>query len=308
MALLLGLAAAAAIAARAAAILGTPETAGAPDTVRVARRDVGRVIRATGVVKPAHRRRGARRLARVGRRHAAARPRRRRRPGRRSPGRARRARARGAARRCGRRAARSPRPTWRYARADLARKAQLHAERAPAAERSRSRRAGAPRSRRSSGRRPRRRSTSPRRSWATRASSRRSPASSHRCRRRRARPSPRASRRRRSSRSSTSTRLEVWAYVDETDIGRIARGQAATFTVDTYGDDAFTGAVDADLSPGRGPRQRRQLRRRDPLQPAGRPDAAARDDHDRAAGARRAPQARWRCRCGRCATTAARRT
>ena len=30
------------------------------------------------------------------------------------------------------------------------------------------------------------------------------------------------------------TRLEVWAYVDETDIGRIKVGQAAHFTVDTY--------------------------------------------------------------------------
>jgi macrolide-specific efflux system membrane fusion protein len=40
-------------------------------------------------------------------------------------------------------------------------------------------------------------------------------------------------------------RLEVRAYVDETDIGRIARGQAAVFTVDTYGDEAFTGTVDA---------------------------------------------------------------
>ena len=53
VALLLGLGAAAAIAVRAAAILGTPETADAPDTVRVTRRDVGRVIRATGVIKPA---------------------------------------------------------------------------------------------------------------------------------------------------------------------------------------------------------------------------------------------------------------
>ena len=40
-------------------------------------------------------------------------------------------------------------------------------------------------------------------------------------------------------------RLEVRAYVDETDIGRIQRGQPASFTVDTYGDEAFTGTVDA---------------------------------------------------------------
>jgi RND family efflux transporter MFP subunit len=38
-------------------------------------------------------------------------------------------------------------------------------------------------------------------------------------------------------------RLEVWAYVDETDIGRIVKGQAAKFTVDTYTDIEFTGVV-----------------------------------------------------------------
>jgi RND family efflux transporter MFP subunit len=40
-------------------------------------------------------------------------------------------------------------------------------------------------------------------------------------------------------------RLEVWAYVDETDIGRIEIGQAASFTVDTYGDQEFGGEVTA---------------------------------------------------------------
>ena len=40
-------------------------------------------------------------------------------------------------------------------------------------------------------------------------------------------------------------RLEVWAYVDETDIGRIRLGQKARFTVDTYPDHAFGGAVTA---------------------------------------------------------------
>ncbi|MDW7679260.1 MAG: efflux RND transporter periplasmic adaptor subunit [bacterium] len=40
-------------------------------------------------------------------------------------------------------------------------------------------------------------------------------------------------------------RLEVWAYVDETDIGRIQIGQRATFTVDTYLDTDFEGAVTA---------------------------------------------------------------
>jgi RND family efflux transporter MFP subunit len=39
------------------------------------------------------------------------------------------------------------------------------------------------------------------------------------------------------------SRLEVWAYVDETDIGRIRVGQPAHFTVDTYGDEAFAGRV-----------------------------------------------------------------
>jgi HlyD family secretion protein len=39
------------------------------------------------------------------------------------------------------------------------------------------------------------------------------------------------------------SRLEVWAYVDETDIGRIRAGQNARFTVDTYGDHEFEGRV-----------------------------------------------------------------
>jgi len=41
------------------------------------------------------------------------------------------------------------------------------------------------------------------------------------------------------------SRLEVWAYVDETDIGRIRVGQKAMFTVDTYGDYQFPGEVTA---------------------------------------------------------------
>lgn len=40
-------------------------------------------------------------------------------------------------------------------------------------------------------------------------------------------------------------RLEVWAYVDETDIGRVEVGQGAVFTVDTYTDVDFTGTVTA---------------------------------------------------------------
>jgi HlyD family secretion protein len=40
-------------------------------------------------------------------------------------------------------------------------------------------------------------------------------------------------------------RLEVWAYVDETDIGRIDVGQTATFTVDTYSSTEFAGRVSA---------------------------------------------------------------
>jgi macrolide-specific efflux system membrane fusion protein len=40
-------------------------------------------------------------------------------------------------------------------------------------------------------------------------------------------------------------RLEVWAYVDETDIGRIRVGQVARFTVDTYGGEEFDGRVTA---------------------------------------------------------------
>ncbi|HJU64045.1 MAG TPA: efflux RND transporter periplasmic adaptor subunit, partial [Gemmatimonadaceae bacterium] len=41
------------------------------------------------------------------------------------------------------------------------------------------------------------------------------------------------------------SRLEVWAYVDETDIGRIEPGQRATFTVDSYADERFDGRVTA---------------------------------------------------------------
>ena len=40
-------------------------------------------------------------------------------------------------------------------------------------------------------------------------------------------------------------RLEVWAYVDETDIGRVEAGQRAIFTVDTYADTDFEGKVTA---------------------------------------------------------------
>ncbi len=40
-------------------------------------------------------------------------------------------------------------------------------------------------------------------------------------------------------------RLEIWAYVDETDIGRIEVGQKAVFTVDTYMDIDFEGTVTA---------------------------------------------------------------
>jgi len=41
------------------------------------------------------------------------------------------------------------------------------------------------------------------------------------------------------------SRLEVWAYVDETDIGRIGVGQRANFTVDTWPDQPFGGRVTA---------------------------------------------------------------
>ncbi len=41
------------------------------------------------------------------------------------------------------------------------------------------------------------------------------------------------------------SRLEVWAYVDETDIGRVRVGQPARFTVDTYPGQEFPGRVTA---------------------------------------------------------------
>ena len=40
-------------------------------------------------------------------------------------------------------------------------------------------------------------------------------------------------------------KLEVWAYVDETDIGRVQVGQHSTFTVDTYPATDFEGVVTA---------------------------------------------------------------
>ncbi len=39
-------------------------------------------------------------------------------------------------------------------------------------------------------------------------------------------------------------RLEVWAYVDETDIGRIQNGEEVKFTVDTYPGEEFSGRVE----------------------------------------------------------------
>jgi RND family efflux transporter MFP subunit len=41
------------------------------------------------------------------------------------------------------------------------------------------------------------------------------------------------------------SRLEVWAYVDETDIGRVTPGQRARFTVDAYPDTEFEGRITA---------------------------------------------------------------
>jgi macrolide-specific efflux system membrane fusion protein len=38
-------------------------------------------------------------------------------------------------------------------------------------------------------------------------------------------------------------RLELWAYVDETDIGRVAVGQRTTFQVDTFPETEFAGKV-----------------------------------------------------------------
>ncbi len=40
-------------------------------------------------------------------------------------------------------------------------------------------------------------------------------------------------------------RLEIWTYVDETDIGRVQVGQRAAFTVDTYTSTEFQGTVTA---------------------------------------------------------------
>lgn len=41
------------------------------------------------------------------------------------------------------------------------------------------------------------------------------------------------------------SRIEIWTYVDETDIGKVSAGQKATFTVDTYAGIVFEGNVTA---------------------------------------------------------------
>jgi len=41
------------------------------------------------------------------------------------------------------------------------------------------------------------------------------------------------------------SRIEVWTYVDETDIGKVEVGQKASFTVDTYAGSRFEGTVSA---------------------------------------------------------------
>jgi len=40
-------------------------------------------------------------------------------------------------------------------------------------------------------------------------------------------------------------RLEVWTYIDETDIGRIKVGQGVSFTVDTYSEASYEGTITA---------------------------------------------------------------
>jgi multidrug efflux pump subunit AcrA (membrane-fusion protein) len=39
-------------------------------------------------------------------------------------------------------------------------------------------------------------------------------------------------------------RLEMWIYVDETDVGQVKKGMSVTFRVDAYPDAVFTGAID----------------------------------------------------------------
>lgn len=41
-----------------------------------------------------------------------------------------------------------------------------------------------------------------------------------------------------------TTRLEMWIYIDETDIGRAKVGQKVEYTVDTYPDRTFTGVIE----------------------------------------------------------------
>jgi len=239
--LLLGLAAAAAIAVRAASTLATPGTADAPETVRVARRDVGRVIRATGVIKPAigaEVRVGSRVSGVVTRLHVRV-------------GDVVRAGdllaeidARELRARCDDAAAalRVAEANLAYATADLARRRQLHADALlPPSDLDLSERAAAVAAQQ------RAQAAATLDFATTQLSYARIVA-------------PMAG-----VVASVSTqegetvaasfaaptfltlldlaRLEVRAYVDETDIGRIHRGQDATFTVDTYGDASFAGRV-----------------------------------------------------------------
>ena len=273
------------------------------------RRTIGSFVKATGVVKPrigAEVRVGSRVSGVVARlhvrigdtRHAAASC---------WPSWRRASSRRAATRR--RRPSRPPRRRVQYARSDLDAQAALSAAALLSAAEldvaERARRV-AEQQRGRGGREPRLRRAP---SSATRGSRRPSPGSWPPWPPRRARRWRPASPRRRSSPSSTSTRLEVWAYVDETDIGRIADGPGGALHRGHVRRPGVRGARHRGLPAGGGPRQRRELRDGGDVRPAARPHAAARDDRDRAdrardareraggAAARGAPRGRARRSC-----------
>ena len=81
-------------------------------------------------------------------------------------------------------------------------------------------------------------------------------------------------------------RLEVWAYVDETDIGRVRDGPGRALHGRHVSRPRVRGPGHGHLPAGRGPRQRRQLRRGGHASTRRGPHAATGDDGDRAHRAR----------------------
>ena len=87
-------------------------------------------------------------------------------------------------------------------------------------------------------------------------------------------------------------RLQVNAFVDEVDIGKVKLGQRVTFNVDAFPAQDFTGSGRRDLSERHDPGQRRQICRGHRDRRRGPRPLASRDDRERAHPARNAHRAR----------------